>query len=111
MLRSIINYFKLLFNKTEIIKKCLIRKIDPDEIEEAFELEHQEFYNEPSDGSGLSQRFMENEWKLFIEKKLPNDELWFYRLPTEYWQCNQGYQGYVILREEEIVSNIITKRN
>ena len=53
------------------IKKCLIRKIDPNRIEEAFEQEHQEFYNEPSNGSGLSQHFMENEWKPFIENLVP----------------------------------------
>lgn len=106
----ITNLFKLLFNIPDI-KKCLIRKIDPNRIEEAFELEHQEFYNESSDGSGLCPYFMVNEWTPFIAKMLPNDELWFYRLPSEFWKTLQGHQGYVIIRKGKMVAKIITKWN
>lgn len=109
MINSIIIWFKHLFLLDLI--KCLVRKIDPKRIEEAFELEHQEFYSAPSDGSGLSPHFMENEWKPFILKMLPEDELWFYRLPNEYWQALQGYQGYIIIRDGKKIARVITKWN
>ena len=54
---------------------------------------------------------MENEWKPFIEKLLPNDELWFYRLPSEFWQRMKGHQGYAIMREGKIISKVMTKWN
>ncbi len=110
MLRCILNYIKLLLSIPDI-RDCLVRQIDPKSVEEAFELEHQEFYNEFSDGSGLSPYFMENEWKPFISKLLPGDELWFYRLPVEYWQCMQGHQGYVIIRNGKKRAKVRTKRN
>ncbi|MCP4459471.1 MAG: hypothetical protein GY816_15840 [Cytophagales bacterium] len=107
MLRHILNCIKLLLI-TPDIKDCLVRQIDPKRIEDAFELEHQEFYNELSSGLGLSPYFMENEWKPFIAELLPDDELWFYRLPAEYWQHLQGHQGYVIIRNGKKIAKVKT---
>ncbi|MCP4344040.1 MAG: hypothetical protein GY795_00760 [Desulfobacterales bacterium] len=110
MLRRMLNYIKLLLIIPDI-KDCLVRQIDPKRIEDAFELEHQEFYNEAGNSSGLSPYFMENEWKPFIAELLPGDELWFYRLPTEYWQHLQGHQGYVIIRNGRKIAEVRTKWN
>ncbi len=110
MIRSIINLFKQILNIPSI-ENYLVRKIDPVKIRDAFELEHQEFYKEPSDGSGLSSLFMEREWKPFINKLSLNDELWFYRLPAEFWQRMKGHQGYVIMRNGKKVAKVITKWN
>ncbi len=110
MLRNMLKCIRLLLFAPDI-KDCLVRQIDPEKLEEAFELEHQEFYNKPSNGSGLSPHFMENEWKPFIAKLLPGDELWFYRLPSEYWQHLQGHQGYAIIRNGKKIASIRTVWN
>lgn len=88
-----------------------MRKIDINKIKEAFELEHQEMYGEPSAGTGLSQYFMENEWEPFISRIATGDELWFFRLPDEYWEKLQGHQGYAIIRNGKSIAKVLTKWN
>ena len=109
MLRSLLTYFKIVFLLK--IEQCLVRKVELANIDEAFELEHQEFYNMPSDGSGLSAHFLENEWAQFIQKMRTDDELWFYSYPTEYWEQITGQQGYVIIRQGKKIASIRIKWN
>ncbi len=109
MLKSVYIYFKLLF--VVKIETCLVREIDPEGIDKAFETEHQEFYNSPSDGSGLCTKFMENVWQPFLLKFKKGDTLWFYRYPPEYWEKLMGQQGYVIMRNGKKIDSVITKRN
>ncbi len=109
MLNTILISLKHLF--VIKIENCLVREIDPERIDEAFEIEHQEFYNTPSDGSGLSPHFMENIWHPFFLKLKPGDKLWFYRYPPEYWEKLMGQQGYVIMRNGKKINSIITKYN
>jgi len=118
MLRTLLLYLKQFFIQLFIlvdIKDCLVRKIDPARIEEAFELEYEEFYmkkrKKNNNGSVRKSYFREYEWKPFIAKMLKDDELWFYRLPDEFWQHLQGHQGYVLIRNGKIVDKVITKRN
>ena len=64
-----------------------------------------------SNGSVRKSYFREYEWNPFIAKMLKDDELWFYRVPAEFWQTLQGHQGYVLIRNGKIVDQVITKRN
>ncbi|MEK8019104.1 MAG: hypothetical protein VSS75_019715 [Candidatus Parabeggiatoa sp.] len=114
MLRRELLLLKQMFFMKKIIKDCLVRKIDPAKIEEAFELEYEEFYmkkRKNSNGSVRNSYFREYEWNPFIAKMLKDDELWFYRLPAEFWQTLQGHQGYVLIRNGKIVVQVITKQN
>jgi len=88
-----------------------VRRIDINKIEEAFELEHREMYGEPCDGTGLSQYFLENEWKPFISRITTGDELWFFRLPDECWEKLKEHQGYVIMRNGKSKAKVLTKWN
>ena len=109
MLRALWLLFKQVFLMD--IKDCLIRKVDPLKIEEAFDLEHQEFYGKPRQTFGRKSYFMEYKWNPFIAKMLKGDELWFYRLPAEFWQHLQGHQGYVLIRNGKIVAKVMTIQN
>lgn len=110
MLFSFIKTIKLLLSRTDILQ-CLVRKIDPNRIDEALELEYREFYLEPSDGNVISQLFMEKQFKPFLAKLRPGDELWFYQMPQEYWEELMGHQGYVIVRKGRIVAQVVTRYN
>lgn len=92
--------------KTPSPLNYLIKRIDPSCFAEQIE-----FYNKVYPENNFIEILSTEPWKTFTSKIQQFDEVWFYKLPTEFWKELRGCQGYVILRNGRVIDNIITIRN
>jgi len=55
--------------------------------------------------------FMNERWKAFIARMIEGDELWEFTSPADTWQNLCGRQGIAIVRNGEVLSNLVTEMN
>lgn len=51
------------------------------------------------------------EWAYFIGKYQPGDEIWFFQTPPETWGALMGTEGYMLKRDNIVLSEIWTALN
>lgn len=64
----------------------------------------------PKPGARSSQRFIETLAE-FQRKLLPGDELYHYRSLKEEWDKGMGSEGYAIVRDGEVIADMMLKMN
>ena len=87
-------------------KEWLIRKTTVEEAEQKHLVNDDRLGSEP-----VPFGFQNKEWLKFRERIRPGDELWEFSSPSETWKLLCGRAGISLVRENEIINNIITVMN
>lgn len=55
--------------------------------------------------------FPGKEWQELVSGMRPGDELWEYRSPPDSWDALAGCAGYALVRDGEVIDDIVTVMN
>ena len=58
-----------------------------------------------------SEDLDDEKWLEFKDKMQDGDELWYYRTPPETWAAFCGREGYVLVRDDTVVHEILLSIN
>ena|SRR2546427_1156861 len=83
----------------EASRDDLLRKITVEEAESLYEIE------------GVPFGYINGKWMTLRGKVMAGDELWIFRTPEESWVHLSGREGVALVRNGEVVAEIVTRKN